>query len=286
MSGLIPQSEIDRANSDIVSVIQGYLPDLKKTGKNWSACCPFHSERSPSFTVNAEKEMYHCFGCGAGGGAVSFVMKHQGLSFPDAVESILGDVVRDGIPYQRKTMPRALICSLPGHAEDRAKTAEILGYCDAAETHIYFKRNNTAPNHGCFTLKGSILIPLINNIGEQVNIAALNADGQIRYAAGNPSFGSTAILEPADSGDHDGKTIICTDYAHAWRIWWSQRGKSRVLCTMSADNLSWMLGSCRDRFTHIGCDPADAEVYVDDGHEVIVMPLDPYTRIDRLAAAS
>lgn len=285
MSGLIPQSEVDRANEDIVGVIRGYLPELKKTGKNWSARCPFHSEKSASFTVNAEKEMFYCFGCSAHGNAVGFVMDHQGLSFPDAVAAIIGEVARDGKPVQRKQTIRAIRCELPGHAEDREKTERAINNCYAAQQHPYFARNNTAPQHGCYTLKGFLMVQMTNNIGENVNMAAINADGDITYAAGSPSFGSTAILEPADSSDHDGKTILCVDYAHAWRIWWAQCGKSRVLAALDHNNFLWMLGACKDRFTHIGCDPADADEYVEAGRQVVAVPLDPYTRQVRRATA-
>lgn len=278
MSGLIPQSEVDRANQDIIKIIRGYLPELKKTGKNWSAKCPFHSEKSASFTVNAEKEMYYCFGCGAGGNAVGFVMDHQGLSFPDAVAAILGEVVRDGQPIQRKQVEKAVRCELPGHAEDREKTERVLGNCDGSHQHPYFIRNNTAPQHECYTLKGLLMVPMTNNIGEHVNMAAINADGDISYAAGNPSYGSTAILMPADSSQFDGKTIICVDYAHAWRIWWAQCGKSRVLATLDTNNFLWMLGVCKDRFTHVGCDPMEADEHIEAGRPVVAVPLDPYAR--------
>ena len=85
----IPESFVqDLLNRvDIVDVVERYLP-LKKTGQNLSACCPFHKEKSPSFTVSPSKQFYHCFGCGAHGSAVSFVMEHQGLSFPDAVRML------------------------------------------------------------------------------------------------------------------------------------------------------------------------------------------------------
>lgn len=69
---------------DIVDVIERYLP-LKKAGQNYSACCPFHKEKSPSFTVSPTKQFYHCFGCGAHGSAVGFVMEYQGVGFPEAV---------------------------------------------------------------------------------------------------------------------------------------------------------------------------------------------------------
>ena len=283
-TGKVPQSDIDRANRDIVEVIRRHLP-IKKTGKNWSACCPFHQENSASFTVSEEKQMFYCFGCGAGGDAVDFVVKYLGVSFRQAVESINGGLsLESSSAPDRPATPRAITCSLPGHAEDREKTARILDSqaLDAAYQHAYLLRNNTAPEPGCLVIKGRLLVPMVNNIGEKVNLAAISADGEITYAAGAPSFGSTAIIEPA--GQHDGRVIICVDYAHAWRLWWANGCNARVLCTMSADNLSWMLANCRDRFTHVGCDPLESEWYQDAGHEVVTLPLDPYARIERRAA--
>lgn len=282
MSGqLVPQHVVDRANEDIVGVIRGYLPDLKKTGKNWSARCPFHKEKSASFTVSEGKDMFYCFGCGAGGDAVKFVMKHQGLSFRDAVQSILGELNLESVgATPRKQVIRATRCELPGHAEDREKAADIMSRTHLTEMHPYLMTNNTASNI-CSSVngKGILMVPLINNIGETVNVAAIMKSGSINYAAGNPSFGSTAILEP--ECEPDGKTIICIDYAHAWRLWWSQCGRSKVLCTMEYDNLNWMLANCKDRFTHIGCDPSEADHHADEGRAVIALPLDPYARTGR-----
>ncbi len=72
---------------DIVDVIERYVP-LKKAGANYVACCPFHNEKSPSFTVSPSKQFYHCFGCGAHGTAIGFVMEHSGMGFVDAVEEL------------------------------------------------------------------------------------------------------------------------------------------------------------------------------------------------------
>ena len=89
MAGRIPQSFIDDllARVDVVDVVDSRVK-LKKTGKNYSACCPFHNEKSPSFTVSPDKQFYYCFGCGASGTALKFVMEFDGLSFPDAVEKL------------------------------------------------------------------------------------------------------------------------------------------------------------------------------------------------------
>lgn len=86
---MIPKSFIqDLLNRlDIVDVVERHVP-LKKAGANYVACCPFHSEKSPSFTVSQSKQFYHCFGCGAHGTAIGFVMEHVGLGFVEAVEEL------------------------------------------------------------------------------------------------------------------------------------------------------------------------------------------------------
>jgi len=86
---MIPDSFIQDllARVDIVDLVDGYVP-LKKAGANYAACCPFHNEKSPSFTVSPTKQFYHCFGCGAHGTAISFVMEYQGMGFVDAVKEL------------------------------------------------------------------------------------------------------------------------------------------------------------------------------------------------------
>ncbi|WJN60055.1 DNA primase [Pseudomonas sp. SO81] len=89
MAGLIPQSFIDDLlnRTDIVEVVSSRI-QLKKTGKNYTACCPFHKEKTPSFSVSPDKQFYYCFGCGAGGNALGFVMDHDSLDFLQAVEDL------------------------------------------------------------------------------------------------------------------------------------------------------------------------------------------------------
>ncbi|XQW85686.1 DNA primase [Thalassotalea piscium] len=89
MAGMIPRQFIDDllARADIVELIDSRVP-LKKAGKNYQACCPFHTEKSPSFTVSQDKQFYHCFGCGEHGNAISFLMEFDRLEFPDAVEEL------------------------------------------------------------------------------------------------------------------------------------------------------------------------------------------------------
>jgi DNA primase len=93
MSGLIPQHFIDDliSRADIIEVL-GRRIQLKKAGREFKACCPFHDEKTPSFTVSPSKGFYHCFGCGAHGTALGFLMEHDHMSFVEAVESLAGSM--------------------------------------------------------------------------------------------------------------------------------------------------------------------------------------------------
>ncbi|HKX56104.1 MAG TPA: CHC2 zinc finger domain-containing protein, partial [Xanthomonadales bacterium] len=89
MGGLIPDSFIEEllGRADIVELIERHIP-LKRNGREFQACCPFHDEKTPSFTVSPQKQFYHCFGCGAHGSAISFLMNYEGLEFVDAIEEL------------------------------------------------------------------------------------------------------------------------------------------------------------------------------------------------------
>ncbi len=103
---MIPKSFIqDLLNRlDIVDVIERYLP-LKKAGANYVACCPFHNEKSPSFTVSQSKQFYHCFGCGAHGTAIGFVMEHTGMGFVEAVEELAKSIGLE-VPREASHQPQ------------------------------------------------------------------------------------------------------------------------------------------------------------------------------------
>ncbi|HTQ02004.1 MAG TPA: DNA primase [Casimicrobiaceae bacterium] len=117
---------------DIVEVVDRYVP-LKKAGANYVACCPFHSEKTPSFSVSPSKQFYHCFGCGAHGTAIGFLMEHAGKSFPDAVE----DLARDA----GLTVPRV---ERPGDRERREEAADLSEILLAA-ARFYRARLKEAP---------------------------------------------------------------------------------------------------------------------------------------------
>lgn len=105
--GRIPDASIKLAKADIVGTISKYL-DLRKAGKDHSALCPFHPERTPSFTVSESKGFYHCHGCGAHGDSIDFVMNHENVSFQAAIESIVGNLQASGSsPRKHQTNKQA-----------------------------------------------------------------------------------------------------------------------------------------------------------------------------------
>jgi DNA primase len=106
------------AANDIVEIISQYIP-LKRAGRHLKACCPFHQEKSPSFMVQPEKQMFHCFGCGAGGDVFSFLMRHENMTFPEALKSLA--------ERAHITLPER-----SAHREDGGQKEKLYEACQAA----------------------------------------------------------------------------------------------------------------------------------------------------------
>lgn len=123
MKGLIPQHFIDEllARVDIVEVVDRRVP-LKKAGQNYTARCPFHDEKTPSFSVNPDKQFYYCFGCGAGGNAIGFLMEYERLEFPQAVDTLATvaglEVPRERVENPEKASKRKDLHSLMAQAAE------------------------------------------------------------------------------------------------------------------------------------------------------------------------
>ena len=138
---MIPDSFIQDllARVDIVDLVDGFVP-LKKAGANYAACCPFHNEKSPSFTVSPTKQFYHCFGCGAHGTAISFVMEYQGLGFVDAVKDLAtragmqvpeseGRSFKDEKPGQTRTLIEIMARAAAYYKDQLKKSPHAIEYC-------------------------------------------------------------------------------------------------------------------------------------------------------------
>lgn len=109
--------QVSSAN-DIVEIISQYIP-LKRSGRNLKACCPFHGEKTPSFMVQPEKQLFHCFGCGAGGDVFSFLMRHENMTFPEALK-FLADRAHITLPERR------------GGREDSGQKEKLYEVCQQA----------------------------------------------------------------------------------------------------------------------------------------------------------
>jgi DNA primase len=129
---MIPRDFIDTllARVDIVDVIDRRVP-LKKAGQNYQACCPFHSEKTPSFTVSPTKQFYHCFGCGAHGTAISFLMEYEHMSFRDAVAALAQDA---GLPVPESAQE-----------QDRPKPPPALWEALEQAAHFYRQQLKQSP---------------------------------------------------------------------------------------------------------------------------------------------
>ena len=122
---------------DIVDVIERQV-QLRKAGQNYVARCPFHNEKTPSFSVSPSKQFYHCFGCGAHGNAISFVMEHGGLGYVEAVKelaSMVGMIVPDvrGVDAESQSQPSAelgaaLLAAARYYKENLKRSREAIAY--------------------------------------------------------------------------------------------------------------------------------------------------------------
>ncbi len=136
MAGLIPQSFIDDLldRADIVDVVDKRVK-LRKSGKNYSGLCPFHQEKSPSFSVEPDKQFYYCFGCGAGGNALGFLMNYESLDFPQAVAALAAEY---GLDVPRETTSR-------GQQQRQSRAALLVELLEKAN-HFYQLQLRQHPN--------------------------------------------------------------------------------------------------------------------------------------------
>jgi len=117
-----------RSKNDIVDIISGYV-HLQKKGANHWGCCPFHNEKTPSFSVNGAKQMYHCFGCGVSGNVYTFLMSYENLSFPEAVQQLAQNAGVE-LPHMEETKEMK---------ERRSERERILELNKAAATYFYYQ---------------------------------------------------------------------------------------------------------------------------------------------------
>jgi DNA primase len=176
---MIPQSFIQEllGRVDIVDVIERHLP-LKKGGINYFACCPFHGEKSPSFSVSPAKQFYHCFGCGAHGSAIGFLMEYLGLSYVEAIKELAGQV---GMTVPEERGPRGQV-----HAATASPLTEVM----ATAARHYREQLKRAPQAIAY-LKGR---GLTGEIAAHFGIGYA-PDGWNGLRAAFPDYAAKALVE-------------------------------------------------------------------------------------------
>ncbi|MCI0507749.1 MAG: DNA primase [Gammaproteobacteria bacterium] len=146
MAGRIPSQFIDELLNrvDIVDVINSRVP-LRKAGREYTACCPFHNEKTPSFTVSPAKQFYHCFGCGAHGSAISFLMDYERLEFVDAVEE-LASLVGMTVPHEAASPQHKISRDLYDILElaNRFYQEQLRQHANAAKAIGYLKQRGVS----------------------------------------------------------------------------------------------------------------------------------------------
>jgi len=169
MAALIPESKIDevRIAADIVEIISGYVP-LKRRGRNFIALCPFHNEKTPSFTVSPDKQIYHCFGCGKGGNVFTFLMEYEKISFIESV-TLLAERYGIVLPrYQREEDARTERLQYANQvaAEFFRACAKNARYREKIERYLYQTRGLSSETVEQF----------------QIGLAPEDWDGLLKYA--------------------------------------------------------------------------------------------------------
>ena len=191
---MIPSDFIDEllAKVDIVDIIDEQVP-LKKGGANYMACCPFHKEKTPSFSVSPTKQFYHCFSCGAHGSAIGFVMEHQGLSFPEAVQ-FLADRVGMVVPKVRGQNDN------PEVRAERKKKQQTLEETTAAAADFYAQQLKFNPAAKAYLDKRGLSAEVIAHYG-----LGYAPDGWQLLAQVFQPYPNTALVDTGMVIDNEGR---------------------------------------------------------------------------------
>ena len=191
---MIPSDFIDELLSkvDIVDIIDEQVP-LKKGGANYMACCPFHKEKTPSFSVSPTKQFYHCFSCGAHGSAIGFVMEHQGLSFPEAVQ-FLADRVGMTVPKVRGREDN------PEIRAERKKKQQTLEETTAAAADFYAQQLKFNPAAKAYLDKRGLSAEVIAHYG-----LGYAPDGWQPLTQVFQPYPNTALVDTGMVIDNEGK---------------------------------------------------------------------------------
>lgn len=217
-----------KARNNIVDVINSLVP-LKKAGKNYQACCPFHSEKSPSFTVNEQKQFYHCFSCGASGDVVGFVQDFYNVEFIEAAK-ILGGEHDELHNIQSAAQQRPARINLP-MSEKPHDINKINEFLD----------NKCELVNGCYFYSAYQAVRLTDINGNIVSCALIQGKGfENKWFNKKFIYGSCVIFGEIQK---DGITHLCETYQDAMKVYLDGNGCS--VCFFDPLNLFFIADSVK-----------------------------------------
>ena len=203
-----------KQSHNIVDYINQYVP-LKPSGSGeFKALCPFHSEKTPSFTVSEKKQFYHCFGCGANGDVIKFVETYQGVEFIDACKILGGEVDEMDLRTVSANRARPLMTYPKYDKRDAVKTAKYIEKCE----HVLMGEVKA------YQYKGEWLVPVIDmDTGENVNLYNVRNG---KFLLGGVSHRAASIIKRNDSNDY----LIVTDFDNGLRLLINDKKLNLLVC--------------------------------------------------------
>ncbi len=216
--------DVERLKSslNIVDVISNYV-QLKKNGKNYFACCPFHGEKTASFSVEEDDQFYHCFGCGAHGDAIKFVMDIENIEFIDSVKKLGGELEykpsSEIISNIKRNSLRSKYKLPDDHKQDIDLCKLALSKCKIDSDSITNKYDH----------KNGFLYPVTTPCNQLVNLVDFSHGKLMRFAADGPSYNGFTNVNINGSNNY----IACTSIADA-RLILTEYNRNVALCWSDA----------------------------------------------------
>ena len=223
------QADQVKSRTNIIDVIGGYVP-LKRQGKDYFGCCPFHGEKTPSFSVNESKQFFHCFGCGASGDVIDFIKEYTGSDFKEAIKLLGGVIELTPTKKIKQNQSRKILhfSPPPDHKQDPELAAKFLHQCE--------KRDLSGSD--MYTKDGEQYLPVFNAMGELLNVAKLGYPSE--FLAGGISYtGFSAIRK-----NQDNKWLMCVNPFKA--RWLSDHYNCNVLISYTDHNMKYIIRNCGD----------------------------------------
>ena len=221
---------------NIIDVI-GAVVDIKKKGADHFGCCPFHNEKTPSFSVSERKQFYHCFGCGANGSVIDFVMEYQGVGYVEACQ-ILGHnaALNPGKSAANIQQARRRAINLPLNAEPvgQDELKAFFGKCQLME--------RPSSSEAIYFYNGCQAVMLTDTHRNPVSAALVRSDIKPRYYGGRFLFGSCAIF-----GEINGEVLLCEYWHDAVKA--HNIGGKNAVCFFEPGNIRFIYSEIKHKCT-------------------------------------